>query len=938
MAVSLGKGLYPDSPGSHQVFLNTRQDPSNPWQLPRPEAVVVVGLGEEGKLAATDLVKTVRQAVMAWAQRLAEKDAKAPPLFELAATLIGSGGAGIGVGQSAQLIVQGVREANEKLEERRRKDDQPSAGRTWPRVSHLYLVELYLDRATEAWRAVRLQAMASARQYVVTDVVQSAPGALIRPPESGYRGADYDFIRAETKTASQGQAIAYTLDTRRARTEVRAQSTQGALLKDLVERASTNANRDAQIGRTLFQLLVPIEMEPYLTGTTDMQIEVDGGTAGIPWELLDATTAGSGDRRPWAIRTKLLRKLRTSEFRAQVSDADAGASVLVIGEPDCDNTVYPRLYGAQEEARAVAAALVTGPQALEADRVRALVSDDSAKYRPDAREVINALLEREWRIVHIAGHGEAPQTDGGPRGVVLSNGVFLGPSEINSMRTVPELVFVNCCHLAARSSGQLLTEDQLKCVDRYNGARARFAAGVAEALIDVGVRCVIAAGWAVDDLPAKTFAQKFYESVLSGSRFIEAVAVAREAALDFGGNTWAAYQCYGDPDWTFRREVADAQRPTPPVERYAGVASARGLILALDTLAVELKFQAPRDKDAKDKMLEDCRGRIRHLESRFSALWPENGAVAEAFGAAWAAADEPKLAMTWYKAALAANDGSVSMRATEQRANLEVRVAWGAVEKAQNLRDARRRAAQTSSTGEPGDALRDARLEADGAQQALEHAALDAESDIRRGIDLLEKLVALEPSMERESLLASAYKRLAMVAAIAGRAADEDAAIARMKEHYETAEKCGRTNGIPGFYYPALNRVAAELIMRPNRGLPVQLDPAALADIREDLAAKVRDDPDFWSVVSQTELLMYEALARQDLAEHISTIAAAYDDLHGRVSQTWLWKSVYDQARFVLPKYMEHASSEEQTAGSWLMKRLASLAGLEAGDGAAVSG
>ena len=41
--------------------------------MARPLAVVVAGLGEEGKLRAVDLVYTVRQAVIAYAQRLAEK-------------------------------------------------------------------------------------------------------------------------------------------------------------------------------------------------------------------------------------------------------------------------------------------------------------------------------------------------------------------------------------------------------------------------------------------------------------------------------------------------------------------------------------------------------------------------------------------------------------------------------------------------------------------------------------------------------------------------------------------------------------------------------------------------------------------------------------------------------------------------------------------------
>src|SRR5204863_2897081 len=48
MSASLKAGLYTSVPGSHQVFLNTRRNADDPYVLPRPEAVIVVGLGEEG--------------------------------------------------------------------------------------------------------------------------------------------------------------------------------------------------------------------------------------------------------------------------------------------------------------------------------------------------------------------------------------------------------------------------------------------------------------------------------------------------------------------------------------------------------------------------------------------------------------------------------------------------------------------------------------------------------------------------------------------------------------------------------------------------------------------------------------------------------------------------------------------------------------------------
>ncbi len=892
MEDSLQVGLYPEAPGSHQVFVNTRTDPDNPWQLPRPESVVVVGLGEEGKLKATALVQTVRQSVIAWAQRMAEKAAGAPALFELAATLIGSGGTGITPGQSAQLIAQGVREANQRL-----------ADNDWPRVSHLYLIELYLDRASDAWRALWVQAGATPGHYQVTEIVQIGAGALRRPLTSGYRGADYDFIRAETKERPFGDvAIEYTLDTKRARSEVTAQSTQSNLLRELVARASNDRNTDRQIGRTLFQLLVPVEMEPFFGGTSEMVIELDQGTAGIPWELLDSDVGGASDKRPWAIRCKLLRKLRTENFRAHVVDAQGDACVLVIGEPQCDPKLYPRLPGARAEANAVARQL-KAPSALDPGKVSALISpDDPAQVGADARTVVNALLSCDWRIIHIAGHGEPPE-GGDPRGVVLSNGTFLGPREIRNMRVVPELVFVNCCYLAARTTDQLLTQQGRPSFDR-----ARFASGVAEELINLGVRCVIAAGWAVEDGPANVFATTFYESLLRGSRFIDAVAQARTAAQALGGNTWAAYQCYGDPDWYFQREGADAQRPSRPLsDELGGVASPPALVVALDTLAVESKFQKADNPEAQRAFFETQRTKIRYLEARFAASWGNMGAVAEAFGLACAAAEDTARAIEWYERALGANDGGASMKAAEQLGNLQARLAWEAVAKAQDKED----------------------------EAAMRPALVEARKKIKDALAGLERLVAVQPTAERESLCGSACKRLAMVEAEAGNARAEVRAIETMKAHYERAEALARASQDPDLFYPTLNRIAAELIVDAGtQGW--KLDPAAVGEARQSLAAKTRDDPDFWSVVGLIELRTYEAIADRGLARLQSSIEDDYDDLHRRVSAPWLWRSVSDQARFVLSKYIKRASAVEKKAAKELLEKLESLAGSNAGDEPAV--
>ena len=654
MEQSLRVGTYPDTVGTNRLFANL--SPSAHQDMPRgPGAAIVIGLGEESKLRGADLVRAVRQGVLAWAQRQAEQHRQDNSEFELAATLIGSGGSGVSAGQSAQLVAQGVFEANERLAAERAASGESDRGsHALGHVSRLILNELYLDRASEALRALQLQAQAAPGRFLVDPVVAVGTGGLERPVDASYRGADYDFITALTRVAPEGNAIEYTLDTKRARTEVRAQHAQSELLRHLVALASNDASTDTRIGRTLFQLLVPIEIEPYLAGSSEMQIEVDRGTAGIPWELLDTDADASPNSvrsragsEPWAVRARLLRKLRV-ENPPERPDAGTDGSALVIGEPKCDPDKYPRLIGARAEARQVADCL-SAASALGGDRVEGLISpDDPQQFGADARQVLNALFDRDrtWRIIHIAGHGE-PATDTEQGGVVLSDG-FLSATEISAMRKTPELVFVNCCYLAARSPNQLLRSD-------YD--RVRFAAGVAEELIRIGVRCVIAAGWAVDDEAASAFATTFYRSLLGGRRFLDAVSDARRAALTLGGNTWAAYQCYGDPDWMFRRDTPDAQRPSLD-DQFQGVLSAASLARALTTLVVQSEFQGARPEIQRD--------RIRFLEDkarRAAPEWLRSGLVAEAFGHASAAAGDIDAAVRWYAQAVRAADGTASLKA-----------------------------------------------------------------------------------------------------------------------------------------------------------------------------------------------------------------------------------------------------------------------------------
>ncbi len=845
MQASMDAGLYPGPTGSHQIFINRGRDSSNPWRAPRPLSAIVVGLGDEGKLHERELAVSVRQGVIAWAQRVAERT-PAPTDFEIAATLMGSGGVGIQAGSAARAVAQGVRDANQRL-----------AAGGWPVVSTLTLVELYLERAADAWHGLQVLATANPGHFEIAPTVSFGTGPLRRQVDSGYRGTDYDFVRA----ATQGEGcINFALDSKRARTEVRAQVTQARLVRELVQRASTSTNQDPQIGRTLFQLLVPLEVEPFLGGTSRMLLELDAGTAPIPWELLDTPEDRSqgGDRRPWAIRCQLLRKLRTDDYREQVQDATREDNVLVIGEPLADAKKYPRLPGALSEAKAVARQFGAAG-GIPSERLTALLERD------DASTIVNALYARRYRIVHIAGHGE-PGLDGG---VVMSGGTFLGPHEIGSMRTVPELVFVNCCHLAAREPGQALRDFD----------RSAFAASVADALIRIGVRCVVAAGWAVDDGPASLFATTFYSQLLGGAAFIAAVASAREAAWEQGGNTWAAYQCYGDPDWRFVKDGALAGS-TSINDEYASVSSPLGLALALEELAVQSRYQGAKPADQL--------ARVRHLEARFGAMWGGMGAVAEAFGLACADAGARDAAIAWYERALQANDGSASMKASEQLANLRARQGWELVKAA----------------------AKDAPAFAAGRKQ------------IGKALASLEALSTLQPTVERLSLCASAYKRLSLLERRAGNTTAEQAAVAKAATTYAEAEQLAGNTPVTDLFYPGLNRMATELLHALGDKAWPGFGDEATAVVRESLQAKTRDDPDFFSMVGAIDVELYGVLARRELAAQGGGFANAYADLYTRVSSPALWGSVADQAEFVLVPYAAAVGGAEGAAASALLEAL----------------
>jgi hypothetical protein len=330
---------------------------------------------------------------------------------------------------------------------------------------------------------------------------------------------------------------------------------------------------------------------------------VDREAAALPWEMLREDAGDHG--LPLSVASGMVRQLVVERRRDRVMRAPC-ATALVIGDPVVSDPRFPAMPGASAEAAAVEAEL----------RRRGFDLTTLTGTAASPLAVMSALHGSPWRILHLAAHGvfRAVPRHGGPpvTGLVLDDGTFLTPAEAAQMRHVPEFVFVNCCHLGQTGG---------------SGAPQpfhRLAASLAVEFIEMGARAVIAAGWAVQDEAARTFATSFYGALLSGTPFGDAVAAARRCTFERhpGTSTWGAYQCYGDPAFSLGVPNGDERRepPVAPAEVAA--------------LAARIAREAPEaDPPARARLLAELRGA---LGSMPQAWWPEpalQAAAAEALRA-----------------------------------------------------------------------------------------------------------------------------------------------------------------------------------------------------------------------------------------------------------------------------------------------------------------
>ncbi len=216
----------------------------------------------------------------------------------------------------------------------------------------------------------------------------------------------------------------------------------------------------------------------------------------------------------------------------------------------------------------------------------------------------------------------------------------------------PGIVFVNCCFLGV---GQTDLE-----------GRPPFAANIAIELIKLGARCVIAAGWAIDDNSASIFAQRFYKGILNGETFGDATLNARrdayrEARKNGGADaTWGAYQCYGDPDYRLR-VLPDSKSSG---EKFSFVAASEA-VEAVRQIRDELNIGVERK-------IDELKSRLEKIETA-AENWLHCAELRVALAEAWGELADFPVAIAHYEAAVSSSDASYTVKAAEQLANLRAR-------------------------------------------------------------------------------------------------------------------------------------------------------------------------------------------------------------------------------------------------------------------------
>jgi pimeloyl-ACP methyl ester carboxylesterase/tetratricopeptide (TPR) repeat protein len=803
--------LYPGAIGTAEVVLRDKAAPSQ--LLP---GAIVVGLGSVGTLTRGGLSNTVKSGLLRYVQEALDRGENTTAL-RVSTMLIGSGETGLTMEQVVESILTGLDLANRRLREVHNADGQVIAA-----IAGLEILELYLDTALQALHAAtRITGLDQG--ISVKDTLRRLSGGEQRASFSESKGWWSRIVissdNKQSKKPRKSHKLTFRVYGDRARADQLSLQVQRPLVDSMIASAMGSSRAPTEkLPQTLFELLLPHELKGSAADRQNLVVGVDPFSAQYPWEMLVDRYDATG--RPLAVVAGLLRQLDVQDPPA-VSHPE-GRRILVVGDPPSSMQALP---AAEKEAKAVADRFEKRGSDWHVIRQ---IRNDPGQPAIHSRSIIEEILTSDARILHVAGHGVYDPDDSQRTGAVIGadpndpgKPVLFTPSLVRQMRLTPELVFINCCHL-----GRITDTPQ-----------HLLAANLATGFIEAGVRAVVAAGWAVDDHAAETFAASFYAAILSGAAFGEAVRTARSQTYRDHPqtNTWAAYQCYGNPGFQLLADPGvRKQAANPSYDRLLDPAEVEAQLSNLVS-----RVQARREVgDGSGR--NDSKSQLDHIKNTARARgWADCCGVALAIARVHGELEEFAEAIQWFDKARAADDGSVTLRDLEQHANYMAR--------------------------------RGADL-ADGSDAASREMGLAL---IDRAINDIDRVLDCGKTAERWAIRGSASKRkLKYVKARTQR----EQLLRSMTESYANAAELGATD----WYYASSNALSGILLLGGPWDTPKHAIPLARTDQFQRALQEVRahvtnlDIKSFWNAVADPDLRVIESLHDGTLGGSTDAIREGY--------------------------------------------------------------
>lgn len=810
-------GLYPGNIDTAQYFSNDGH---------KPKGAIIVGLGDVGELTPGSLEKAVSRGMRTYAtSHVNEQGEYGTPPTGVSVLLVGTNDAGLSVTTAIAAILRGIDKALQNIEKHGLADCLM--------LEEVELIELYEDIAIHAAHALEDASKDAdlTRRFEFDAKVQidRKRGAMRRASTQDV--SDW-WQRLGINEDTQGQ-LKFQLLTDRARAETYLQPSQRKLVEQFIADALADNTPGNSAASTLFQMLTPNNLKQYAPEQRNLLLVLNDTAARYPWELMAARTRDDKDTGitlPMSVRAGMLRQLQVNTFREKVTHSP-GKSVLVIGNPKIANRRFSNLPGAANEAKEVVDALkahnYTPVQLIETE----------------AKEILSALYADDYRILHLSGHGVydyevRESTDpclnkNAQRvsGMVIGNDLFITPAEIRQMTVVPELAFINCCHIG-------------KIDDHKVQNLPGLAANLGAELIAMGVRAVVAAGWAVNDEGARLFAAAFYEAMLTGKNFGYAVRKARQAVFNNNpnDNTWGAYQCYGDPSFV----LGDGGNCFKPVKAYYSFVTPSEAVIELNNLIAEA-YTAP---ESKLSSMQQC---LQAIHDALPQKWLSKGEVLSALGQAWGELGQYEKAVEHLSQSLESANGETTLKDIEQLCNFRAR--W---------------AVKVDGNGNNAEAKKLLKL---------------AETDIN-------KVIGLGATTERWAIHGSVIKRRALVLSkqinsgkgVKNTQAELIADLNMISVSYGNAAQLLKDKNQKTDAYYLLNLSATKILlsMLQKSGLSKAALQSNLKKARTASTEKDASEPSFWNAIATVECDLLEGLANKTLHSRVDDIVKGYLDAKQR--------------------------------------------------------